>query len=70
MADTTDSGTNSYKITPTASGKWKTEAFVINDASFSKDNKTLYASLSEDFRIDAGGVGSLKMIGDAKSGSI
>ena len=48
-----EGGTNTYKIYPTNTGKWKKESFLITDASISATNKTLYASLKEDFRIDA-----------------
>ena len=50
---TTASGTAGHTITPANTGKWKTHSFVLTDASFSSTNKTLLASFTEDFRIEA-----------------
>lgn len=52
----TGSGTNTYKITPTNTGKWKTVSFAVSDASMSSVNKgTGLATGSEDFRFEANG---------------
>ena len=49
-------GTNTYKITPTNTGKWKTVSFAVSDASMSSTNSgTNLATGTEDFRLEANG---------------